>query len=202
MRRAAPGVGGGGNARCDGGDDVTVAAAFAGNRAGGAWRLARDPPPPRAMIAGGRRAGRRTNVNASMAAQAGAAASDAAWLALRSAAKCPPPSLLLPLPMSLLYTPSVECPRGSPPSAAPRCRARARLRARGAGDAAGARTRRAGGEEHSRWALDYFVFSRSFWGPPAALPAFAIGRPAFDNWLVRRAVLLGKPTVFEHRLIE
>jgi hypothetical protein len=82
-------------------------------------------------------------------------------------------------------------PRGSPRGAAPRCRAR--VRARGAGDAAGARARRAGGEEHSRWALDYFVFSRSLWGPPDALPAFAIGRPAFDNWLVRRAVLLGKP---------
>lgn len=60
---------------------------------------------------------------------------------------------------------------------------------------------KAGGEEHTRWALDYFIFTKSLWGPPVEIPPFAIGRPAFDNWLVRRAVVLGKPVVDASHLI-
>ncbi len=73
--------------------------------------------------------------------------------------------------------------------------------------------------EHSRWALDYFAFTPGLWLPgrpvgPAAggrtaaaaaahpnasarvgVPPFAVGRPGLDNWLVRRAVELGRPVV-------
>jgi hypothetical protein len=40
------------------------------------------------------------------------------------------------------------------------------------------------GAWHGVTGLDYFVFSRGLWG---ALPPLAIGRTAWDNWLIYRA---------------
>ena len=39
---------------------------------------------------------------------------------------------------------------------------------------------------------DYFVFRRGFWGE---MPAFAVGRPAWDNWAVFRALELGADVI-------
>ena len=41
---------------------------------------------------------------------------------------------------------------------------------------------------HAVTGLDYFGFPRGFWGP---LPPLAIGRTAWDNWLIYRARALG-----------
>ncbi len=47
------------------------------------------------------------------------------------------------------------------------------------------RTRLAADAElHSPDGIDYFVFTRGLWG---RLPPFAIGRPAYDNWLIYKA---------------
>lgn len=48
------------------------------------------------------------------------------------------------------------------------------------------------GSQHSVVGLDYFVYPRGFWG---TLPAFAIGRTAWDNWLIYRARELGVPVI-------
>jgi hypothetical protein len=45
---------------------------------------------------------------------------------------------------------------------------------------------------HSHTGLDYFVFSRGFWGE---LPPFAIGRSLWDQWLLYRGRDLGAPVV-------
>jgi hypothetical protein len=45
------------------------------------------------------------------------------------------------------------------------------------------RLARAHAAQHSRWALDYFIMTRGILG--AHVPAFAFGRPAYDNWIVR-----------------
>ncbi len=42
------------------------------------------------------------------------------------------------------------------------------------------------------WAIDYFVHSRGLW---AGMPPFAIGRFAFDNWLIYDAVRQGAPVI-------
>jgi hypothetical protein len=42
------------------------------------------------------------------------------------------------------------------------------------------------------FAIDYFVFPRNGLGP---LPPFAIGRPAWDNWVIYRACSTGMPVV-------
>ncbi len=44
----------------------------------------------------------------------------------------------------------------------------------------------------SDWAIDYFVFSRGLWGK---IPPFAIGRTAWDNWLIYAARLRGAPVI-------
>lgn len=48
------------------------------------------------------------------------------------------------------------------------------------------------GTLHSAVGIDYFVFPRGFWG---ILPAFAIGRTAWDNWLIYKARELHAPVV-------
>jgi len=48
------------------------------------------------------------------------------------------------------------------------------------------------GSLRGRWWIDYFVFRRGTIGP---LPAFAVGRPAWDNWMIWRARSLGMPVV-------
>jgi len=40
------------------------------------------------------------------------------------------------------------------------------------------------GELYPRFAIDYFVFPKGIWGE---IPPFAIGRPAWDNWILYRA---------------
>jgi len=42
------------------------------------------------------------------------------------------------------------------------------------------------------WAIDYFVYTRGLWGD---IPPFAIGRTAWDNWLIYQARFLGAPVI-------
>ncbi|MCE9592505.1 MAG: hypothetical protein K8S99_18515 [Planctomycetes bacterium] len=51
---------------------------------------------------------------------------------------------------------------------------------------------RAIGRPQRPTAVDYFVFARDMWG---RLPAFAIGRTAWDNWLIYRARMLKVPVI-------
>eukprot|EP01065_Artemidia_motanka_P015590 TRINITY_DN19344_c0_g1_i1.p1 TRINITY_DN19344_c0_g1~~TRINITY_DN19344_c0_g1_i1.p1 ORF type:complete len:459 (+),score=127.63 TRINITY_DN19344_c0_g1_i1:44-1378(+) len=44
-------------------------------------------------------------------------------------------------------------------------------------------------------AEDYFLWTRGFFGDAKKLPPFRIGRPAYDNWLVNRALKSGKPVI-------
>jgi hypothetical protein len=48
------------------------------------------------------------------------------------------------------------------------------------------------GSLHLQWGIDYFVFTQGLWGE---IPPFAIGRTAWDNWLIYRARSLGAPVV-------
>ncbi len=48
------------------------------------------------------------------------------------------------------------------------------------------------GRLQSPTGIDYFAFRRGMWGD---IPGFAIGRPAFDNWLLYRACALGASLV-------
>ncbi|MEK7777380.1 MAG: hypothetical protein AAB303_01985 [Chloroflexota bacterium] len=48
------------------------------------------------------------------------------------------------------------------------------------------------GRLHPPAGIDYFAFRRGMWGD---IPRFAIGRPAFDNWLIYRARALGASVV-------
>lgn len=48
------------------------------------------------------------------------------------------------------------------------------------------------GRPHPATGIDYFVYPRGMWG---AIPPFAIGRFAWDNWLLWRALELGVPLV-------
>jgi hypothetical protein len=48
------------------------------------------------------------------------------------------------------------------------------------------------GKLYPYFAIDYFVFPRGMW---AAIPPFAIGRPAWDNWIIYSAVSRGIPVV-------
>src|SRR5438552_2125713 len=45
---------------------------------------------------------------------------------------------------------------------------------------------------HAATGMDYFVFPRRMWQD---IPAFAIGRTAWDNWLIYGARALGVPVV-------
>lgn len=49
-----------------------------------------------------------------------------------------------------------------------------------------------GGAAREDWALDYFLFPK---GALGALPPFAVGRPAWDNWMIYRARSLRLPVV-------
>jgi len=40
--------------------------------------------------------------------------------------------------------------------------------------------------------IDYFIFPKGVWGE---IPPFAIGRPAWDNWIIYRACQMGLPVV-------
>lgn len=48
------------------------------------------------------------------------------------------------------------------------------------------------GELDSPWAIDWFLFPRDL---DLGLPPFAVGRPAWDNWVIARARALGLPIV-------
>ena len=56
-----------------------------------------------------------------------------------------------------------------------------------------------GGDGHARHdrtdAEDYFVWSDGYFPDACSFPGFRIGRPAFDNWWVHKAVVSGKPVV-------
>lgn len=54
------------------------------------------------------------------------------------------------------------------------------------------------GALHSLMGMDYFIYPRSFWGP---LPPLAIGRTAWDNWLIYRARALGAPVIDATRAV-
>ncbi len=45
---------------------------------------------------------------------------------------------------------------------------------------------------HGPSGIDYFVFPAGLWGP---IPPFAVGRPAWDNWMIYRAYALGAAVV-------
>jgi hypothetical protein len=49
------------------------------------------------------------------------------------------------------------------------------------------------GRWRSVWWIDYFVFSRGFYG--GDLPPFAVGRSCWDNWLVWKGVVSGDPVI-------
>lgn len=46
--------------------------------------------------------------------------------------------------------------------------------------------------------IDYFIFPRGLWGE---IPPFAIGRPAFDNWLIYRARALRVPVIDATKMV-
>jgi hypothetical protein len=48
------------------------------------------------------------------------------------------------------------------------------------------------GSMHPPTGIDYFVFSRGIMG---RLPRFAVGRPAWDNWMIYRARSMGIPVI-------
>ncbi len=48
------------------------------------------------------------------------------------------------------------------------------------------------GADREEWAIDYFAYPR---GALGRLPPFAVGRPAWDNWMIYRARSLGVPVV-------
>ncbi len=48
------------------------------------------------------------------------------------------------------------------------------------------------GELHPITGTDFFIFSKGLFGE---IPPFAIGRPAYDNWLIFRARLSGNPVI-------
>jgi hypothetical protein len=54
------------------------------------------------------------------------------------------------------------------------------------------RTALSEGRPHEVTGIDYFVYRKGMWGD---IPGFAIGRFAWDNWLVRRARDLGIPVI-------
>jgi hypothetical protein len=54
------------------------------------------------------------------------------------------------------------------------------------------RTVAACGRQHDQWAMDVFSFRR---GAVGSLPEFAIGRPAWDNYLIRHLLKRGIPIV-------
>ena len=51
---------------------------------------------------------------------------------------------------------------------------------------------RSSGERRDGWWIDYFVFPRGLW---SEIPSFAVGRPAWDNWMVFDAIRRGIPVV-------
>lgn len=58
---------------------------------------------------------------------------------------------------------------------------------------------RRSGKLHPPWGSDYFLYPRTIdWG----LPAFAVGRPGWDNWLIFHARQLGIPVVDMSECVE
>jgi len=55
------------------------------------------------------------------------------------------------------------------------------------------------GTLHSYMGVDYYVFPRGMWG---GIPAFAIGRTVYDNWLIWRARALGVPVIDATSVVE
>ncbi len=53
------------------------------------------------------------------------------------------------------------------------------------------------GQQHSRYGIDYFLFPRETY---QRIPPFAIGRTAWDNWLIYKVRTLGLPVVDASRL--
>jgi hypothetical protein len=49
------------------------------------------------------------------------------------------------------------------------------------------------GSLHAKWGIDYFVFPKH--SPLLQIPRFAVGRPAWDNWMIFHARSLGIPTI-------
>ena len=54
------------------------------------------------------------------------------------------------------------------------------------------------GKLHPPGGIDYFVFRRGFWRD---IPPFAIGRTAWDNWLIYRTRSLGAPVIDATRTV-
>lgn len=54
------------------------------------------------------------------------------------------------------------------------------------------------GKLHSVTGIDYFVYSRGLWGE---IPPFAVGRSAWDNWLIYRARVLRAPVIDATRVV-
>jgi hypothetical protein len=54
------------------------------------------------------------------------------------------------------------------------------------------------GKLHGHAGIDYFVFRRGFWRD---IPPFAIGRTAWDNWLIYRTRSLGAPVIDATRTV-
>ena len=54
------------------------------------------------------------------------------------------------------------------------------------------------GTLHAVTGMDYFVYPRGFWG---ALPPLAIGRTAWDNWLIYRARVMRVPVIDATRMV-
>lgn len=54
---------------------------------------------------------------------------------------------------------------------------------------------------HSRWALDYFGMTRNVLRRFGAVPAFAFGRPAYDNWLLQKAIAQATPVIDASALV-
>ncbi len=57
---------------------------------------------------------------------------------------------------------------------------------------------RARGTPHGHTGVDYYVFPKGLWGK---LPHFAVGRTAYDNWLIWRARALGVPVIDATRVV-
>jgi hypothetical protein len=57
----------------------------------------------------------------------------------------------------------------------------------------------AANHQQGNWWIDYFVFSRGFYGKD--IPPFAVGRTSWDNWLVWRGCSSGYPVIDASRAV-
>jgi hypothetical protein len=51
------------------------------------------------------------------------------------------------------------------------------------------------GTLHKPTGIDYFLFNRDLYGNPPRIPDFAIGRTAWDNWFIYKAIALRAPVI-------